>query len=400
MKMLVCHNYYQIRAGENRVVQEEVELLRQHGHEVQLFTDDNTHLERKFSLNSLKYASQVIYSRRTVQRLRTLLQTFQPDIAHVHNTWLQLSPSLYTELTRQSIPTVQTIHNFRWLCIASNLHRDGKVCHDCLEKRGGSLNGIRHRCYYQNLSISTLATMHQFVVRYIFKIPQTKIDKIIVHTPFIYDLFQNAGFAEDKLIIKPNFMRVDNTESQYVAPTNNQSFVYLGRLDKVKGIITLLEAVKKGEIELHIYGDGDLRDLVVDTAASYPNIHYHGNQPHDVCMQALKQARGIVIPSEWYESFPMTFVEATAYGKPVIASDIGSLGYLVQQQQTGIVFPVGNADALLSSMTDLLKNDTLAETLSAKAKAYYEQHLEPENNYDQLINIYEQAIEVSKLRFQ
>jgi len=390
MRILICHNEYRIRAGEARVVAEEKRLLELRGHDVRLFLADNTEVYPQSISKKVALAVSAIYSKRSRSRLAETLQTWRPDVAHVHNTWFQLSPSIYLELYQQRVPTVQTQHNYRWFCAAATFQRNGHVCLDCLDKPGGRLHSIIHRCYHNSRLMSGVLSATQFYAHTLRNIYRRYIDRIIVHTEFIRQLYLDQGFKTEQLRIKPNFMPpLDNIP----ANSTNKGFVFLGRLDPIKGVRTLLTAATLTRVPITIIGSGPLYTEVAAAAERLPNLTFLGPQSHDECLSALRTACAMLIPSEWYESFPMTFVEAMAAGKPVIASALGSLQSLVQDSQAGLLIQPGNASQLAAALERLATDNELAAKLSLHARQYYEAYLTPEQNYVQLMSIYHEAIQ-------
>lgn len=392
MRILICHNHYRIRAGEARVVEEERRLLESHGHDVRLFSADNTDVEPQSLQEQVGLATNAIYSRSSRAKLANILRIWRPDVAHVHNTWFLLSPSIYLELRHQRIPTVQTQHNFRWFCAAATFHRDNQVCLDCIEKPGGRLHGIVHRCYHGNRTMSTVLTATQFWAHSIRNIYRRCIDRIIVHTDFIRQIYLAQGFSAEQLRIKPNFMPPLNG----MPGEPGSGIVFMGRLDATKGVPTLLAAAEMTRIPITIMGSGPLENQVREAAAKLPNLTFLGAQPHDACLSVLRTARAMVIPSEWYESFPMTFVEAMAAGKPVIGSALGSLQSLIEESRAGLLFQAGSAADLAAALDRLGSDDALVTNLAMRAHQYYTLHLTPERNYEQLTTIYQEVIDLKR----
>lgn len=385
MRVLVCHNYYTTRAGEERVVEEESRLLREHGHEVRLFTANNAEAETDTLPQKARLALNAVHSRTTRERLAALVDEWRPDVAHVHNTWFQLSPALYLELHARRIPIVQTLHNYRWLCASASLYRDGHICHDCLEKPGGRLHAVVHRCYHDSTIMSATLAATQLYARRLRRIYDRLIDRIIVQTDFVRDLFVQQGFDPARLVVKPNFMYpISGTVER-----PGTGFVFTGRLDVTKGIRTLLEAAHRIDAPISVFGGGPLEAEARAAADRLPHVTFHGLQPHAVVIEALRGARAVVIPSEWYESFPMTFVEAMALGKPVIASDLGSLGSLVRADETGLLVPPGDPGALAGALRRLHEDDALACQMGDEALRTYHEHLTPDINYARLMQVYD-----------
>ena len=392
MRVLVCHNYYVRRSGEETVVEQEMALLQEHGHEVELFSYDNADVEEGQLAERFQAGLRAIYSRRTPRDLRRFLQGKTFDVAHVHNTWGLMSPSIYRALWQQGLPVVKTVHNFRWLCPIGTFYRDGHVCRDCAERFGGLIHSVIHRCYQNSLTGSSVAASRLLLNRDLLGILRRYIDVIIVQNAFVRDLLVRHGFPAGRMMIKGNFLR--RTEA---APGRRGDYaVFFGRLEASKGLSTLLDAVERAGIPLRIFGQGPLSSWVERQVAERFGgegpVRFEGYAPRSDLVRGVAGSRAVVFPSEWYESYPITIVEAMAHGKPVIASDLGSIPSIVRHEVNGLLFRPGDWEDLAEKITRLWQDDDLQGRLESGARAIYEAEMSSEENYKQLIRIYEKAI--------
>jgi glycosyltransferase involved in cell wall biosynthesis len=392
VRVLVCHNYYVRRSGEETVVEQEMALLRENGHQVDLFSYDNADVEEGEFAERFDAGLRAIYSRPTQHDLKRFLRGKTFDIAHVHNTWGLMSPSVYRALWLDGLPVVKTVHNFRWLCPIGTFYRDGHVCRDCAERLGGLLHSVLHRCYQHSLSGSTVAASRLLLNRDLLGILRRYIDVIIVQNAFVRDLLVKYGFPADKMTVKGNFLR--RTEA---SPGKRGDYaVFFGRLEASKGLSTLLDAVERAGISLRLFGQGPLSDWVKSQVGERfggnERIRFEGYAPRGDLIRGVAGARAVVFPSEWYESYPITIVEAMAHGKPVIASDLGSIPSIVRDEVNGLLFRPGDAGDLADKIGRLWRDDRLQTRLETGARATYEAEMTPEKNYGQLLRIYESAI--------
>ena len=182
MRVLICHNYYGRRSGEGSVVEREAALLQEQGHSVSIFSYDN---QDAHAMGRVELGLRALYSRQTGRDLKSLLEEQSFDVAHVHNTWLLMSPTVYRDLWRAGLPVVKTVHNFRWLCPVATFFRDGQRCHDCLEHPAGLLNAIVHRCYEGNLAGSAVAAGRLFIHRDLLRVYWRYIDVIVLQNEFV-----------------------------------------------------------------------------------------------------------------------------------------------------------------------------------------------------------------------
>ncbi len=233
MKLLVVHNRYHYRGGEDTVVDAEVALLRQHGHQVMLYTRDNRELA---SMNQREAATDVLWSRRTETDIRRIHQEYTPDLIHAHNTFPLISPSLYAVAHQLKIPVVQTLHNFRLLCPQAMLLRNGSSCEDCI----GHLpwRAVLHRCYRNSLPQSAITAAMIFMHR-IRGTWQTEVTRYIVLNQLCRDKFVEGGLPFERMRIKPNFVRVVEKPEWH----GRHGGLFIGRLSAEMGLNTLAAAV-------------------------------------------------------------------------------------------------------------------------------------------------------------
>ena len=383
-KVLLVHNRYLIAGGERQVFEAELSLLRDNGHEVETFVEDN---ERVTELGYVQTAARTIWSTETHRLIAKKLREGQFDVVHVHNFFPLISPSIYYASQAEGVPVIQTLHNFRLLCLNGFLLRNGNVCQDCVG-RPVPWPGIRHACYKESRNASiTVAAMLSFhrAIRTWSKMVST----YIALTEFSRQIFVDGGLPADKVAVKPNFVSKDpgpgNGHGRYA--------LFVGRLSPEKGVDTLLEAWKMlGEtIPLKIVGDGPLSKSVADAAVALPGVEYLGRQDNDTVLGLMQEAAFLVFPSLWLENFPMTMVEAFATGLPVLASDLGNSANLIQTGKTGLHFRPGDASDLAEQARWLLHNPEVLRQMRLATRATYEQHYTPAENYRLLTEIYDKA---------
>ena len=204
MRILVAHNYYQHVGGEDTTFHAEVGLLRRYGHDVIEFTEDNDEIK---SMTGYAVAINTLWSNPTYQRLMHLLHETHPDIIHFHNTFPLISPAAYYACHNYGIPVIQTIQNYRLLCPAATLLRNGKVCELCLQ-RFFPWPSIRYRCYHDSyLHTGVIASM--LATHRLLRTWQRQVNIYILLTDFPRQKFIQAGFPPEKLVVKPNTLYPD-----------------------------------------------------------------------------------------------------------------------------------------------------------------------------------------------
>ena len=380
LRVLLLHNAYQQRGGEDAVVDSEEALLRAHGHAVLRHQRSNDEIA---TLSRAALAAQTIWSRRRAQEVSTLIADFRPHVVHLHNSFALLSPSVIWAASQAGVPVVQTLHNFRLLCPQAMLLRDGKVCEDCV----GHVpwRAVQHRCYRDSASQSAvLATMlqaHRWLGTY-----RERVTLYIALNEFCRDRFIAGGLPAERLRVKPNF--VDLAHPPAEAPRSGLLFV--GRLSSEKGIAVLADAARMlpEGTTLRIVGDGPERHRLEGIVG----VELLGALPPARVYEQMQAAAALVLPSICYENFPRTLVEACACGLPVLASRLGALPELVQHARTGLLFDAGDASALAAAMTQATARPTLSREMGRAARAHYEQYWTGAANHRQLTAIYREAI--------
>ncbi|MCR5651283.1 MAG: glycosyltransferase [Lachnospiraceae bacterium] len=335
MNLLIVHNHYRIPGGEDTVVQNEYELLREMGHEVTLYTRHNDEIGGLTGFKRLALPFEFIYSKKTAKDITELIKAKKIDVVMVHNTLSLISPSVYYAAVKAGVPVVQTIHNFRLLCPKATLYRDGHICEDCIQKGLGC--ALRHRCYRGSFTQTLLCVISTKIHRK--KGIYGKLDYICL-TGFNRDkLLLLSGTDKDRIHIKPNFTA--NAGNMIPYDDRKNTFIYAGRLEEDKGITELLEAWflletkakdPKDVPRLEVDGTGSLSQ----TARKY--VEKHGLKrvnindplPHDDIIKEIARAKALILPTKWYEGFPMTIAEALTAGTPVIGTDLGNTGDLIK----------------------------------------------------------------------
>lgn len=394
MRILLVHNFYQQAGGEDVVFKNESELLQHHGHTVFHYTADNHEL---LQINKGVAALETIWSHPSNKKLESILQEVKPDVVHFHNTFMRISPSAYHVCHKSGVPIVQTLHNYRLLCPAATFYRNGQLCEDCLGRQV-PIASIRHACYRQSRSqsaiVSAMLTTHR-----LFNTWRDKVDVYIALTEFARQKFIEGGLPAEKIIVKPNFTYCDPGER-----TELGTFaLFVGRLTPEKGINVLLKAWDAlADIPLKIAGDGPMRrevEIEIEIKNSEKSsIEFLGKQSQEKIFSLMKEASFLIFPSEWYEGFPMTIVEAYACSLPVIGAKLGSIAEIIQDGRTGLHFIPGNTTDLANKVRWAWNHSEEIEQMGKVARSQYENFYTAKHNYQQLLKIYEQAIENRKQR--
>lgn len=384
IRILVVHNKYQHQGGEDMVAAAEIELLRSRGHTVETYFRHNDDVAASAGIS---LAAQALWSTRTTQDITQLIQTFQPDVIHTHNTFPLISPSLYWAAAKQHVPVIQTMHNFRLMCPQAMFLREQKVCEDCLGRL--PWRGVMRACYrdsrLQTGVLAAMVTLHGAIGTW-----QNKVTRYIALNEFCRDKFIAGGLPAERIVVKPNFVDFPPPEA-----AERKAMLFVGRLSVEKGVSVLMEAVSQlQDIELRVAGGGPEAHLL----SAAPQVTALGALSGTAVQQEMSRAMALVLPSIWYENFPRTLVEAFACGLPVIASRIGALGELVVHGSTGLLFEPGDARDLAEKMLWAQQHPERMVEMGRNARTLYETEFSADRNYAQLMEIYQDAISEVKIK--
>ncbi len=360
------------------VVDAEIELLRSHGDEVVLYRRDNSDIN---AMSKPALAFNTLWSKRTIHDLDKLITEFRPDIIHAHNTWPLISPSLYWAAERAGVPVVQTLHNFRMMCMNGVFLREGKVCEDCMGKV--PWRGVVRKCYrgstVQSAILAGMVVFHRGLGTF-----ANKVARYIALNEFPRKKFIESGIPAERIVVKPNF-------ADFLPPEDmpRKGLLFVGRLSVEKGIKTLAEATALvDDPDLRVVGGGPEAHELEGKAG----ISRLGSLNSDAVRHEMNSAVALVLPSICYENFPRTIVEAFACGLPVIASRIGALADLVRDGVTGLLFEPGNAQDLAAKMAWAKLHPGEMMDMGRSARTQYEAEFSADVNYPLLMSIYKGAL--------
>ena len=329
-------------------------------------------------------AGKVIYSREARQKLSKLLATFRPDIAHAHNIYHHLSPSVLSLLHESGIPTVLTAHDLKLACPAYKMLNSQGICERC--KGGNVLNLVKYRCIHNSLPISGLIAVESFIHR-AFGLYRRNLDKLVAPSQFFRTKLMEWGWPGEMITHIPNYVRADEYQPEYKP---GSYFLYFGRLAQEKGVDTLIRAATHAQVKLCIAGTGpDETKLKALAAAQGGDVEFLGYRTGDDLKTLLRDARAVVLPSQWYENAPMSVLEAYASGKIMIAANIGGIPEMVLEDETGFLFESGNAEELTDLLTRVssFSDDTIAQ-MGKRARDYVIQTFTVDRYIDETLSLY------------
>lgn len=384
MRILMLHNRYLLAGGEEAAVADDVGLLRQHGHEVELLEHDNREIER---IGKSRVALRTLWSQDSYQRVKKILEAGGFDILHAHNFFPLWSPSVYYAASRAGVPVVQTLHNYRLMCVNSFLFRNRGVCEECVG-RWLPWPGVVHGCYRESRMgsavVSGMIGLHKILNTW-----QSKVQVYIAVSEFTREKYIAGGLPAAKIVVKPNFV----SPSPHPGPGGGGFALYAGRLTPGKGISNMLKAWQTAEqcIPLKVVGEGPLASQVEEAVRSTNSIQYLGRKSSVELQKLMGQAEFLVFPSELYETMGRTVLEALAAGTPVLTSALGERASVIVPGRNGFHFPAGDVNALRQRVEQCSKDLEQVRSMRKAARKTFEEKFTADVNAELLLSIYEKA---------
>jgi len=384
VRVLLVHNSYRSDSpsGEQRVVDDESALLEAAGVTVLKYFRGSDEIKHFPLRRRIELPFRPIWSVEDTRGIADVIEHYAPDLLHVHNVYPLISPGVIRVADELGVPVVQTVHNYRHVCANGSYFRDGRVCMDCMDSRS-SWPAVAHGCYRgsraQSVVMATALAVHVSTWR--------RVRLFLPVTEFVAQHLRWAGIPPERIRVKPN-----SAADPGSAGSAGRSLLYVGRLSEEKGLRKLLSAWERSLHpafdELLIAGEGPLRPAVEDLAARCPNFRYLGLLPRSEVHERMATAGAVVVPSLWFEGFPITVVEAFSHGRPVVATRLGSLGSVVDEQ-VGWTYPLGTGK--LWDVLDGIRPDQLQEK-GASARQRYLERYSPRSALRDLLAAYDVAL--------
>lgn len=403
MKILLVNKFFYPKGGAETVLFQERDYLLQHGHEVSEFSMHhqqniaspyteyfvkNIDYRGKTTTRSLiKYpliAAKFIRNGDAILKLKRLLTKHKPEIAHLHNIYHQLTPSIIPALKDRGVKVILTLHDYKIICPNYKMLRHGTICSAC--KNGRYLNCLTHRCEDNSLLKSLLLTLEAFWHRN-FK-SYEGVDLFIAPSMFIAKQVIENGLPHEKVRLLLNGIN----HNEVAASSNDEGYIlYFGRISKEKGLPTLLRAYTKSQtaLPLKIVGTGPLLEEI---RQQYNNVEFLNYKSGNALHALISAASFVIVPSEWYENCSMSVLEAMAHGKPVIGSRIGGIPEQIEHGKSGFLFEMGNEKELAEQITILSKDIGLRRQFSARARQKLIDEYSLEHHCIGLTSLYKESL--------
>lgn len=413
MKILLINRYGYPKYGSETYLLNLRGLLKEKGHKVILFTTkDERNIDKEYAdyfinginidkldtaplLDKLLYTPKTIYSFEARRKIERLIMDTQPDIVHIQNIKRLISPSILDSIKKFGIPIIYTLHDYHLVCPNYRLFSKGKLCEDC--KDDNYYNAVLKKCVRNSFSLSILAYIEQCVHSAI-KIFEKNIDIFIAPSKFLRDKMIECGMGPGRIIHIPNFVCLDNRETKYEF---SSYIVYIGRLVKEKGLITLIQAMKKiTNVKLLIIGEGEHRkelEYLVDKEG-INNIEFKGYISEENIKTAVKNAMFLVVPSEWYEVFGIVIIESFSMAKPVIGANIGGIPELIDDNVNGLLFKPGDAGDLAEKIIYLSDNKDKLREFGENARRKVLESYNQDIHYEKILKVYQDLVKIKNVR--
>jgi glycosyltransferase involved in cell wall biosynthesis len=378
VRILVLHSRYLSGSlsGENRVVDDEIDILRRGGHDVQLLSPSADRL------SAPALAGRSLASIGVARAVRDRVLSEGIDVVHAHNLYPTLGARVLHAAGEAGAGVLLTLHNYRSLCLAATFYRDGHVCEDCLGR--STLPGVVHACYRGSRTQSAVLATSIAVARGARTL--SSVDLFLAVSDFVRAKHVEAGFPPERIVVKRHAVPESRRRK---GP--GRYFLVLSRLSSEKGVAELVGAWSAGLGELRIVGDGPER-AAIEGLARGRDVVIKGAVPPEEVPALLAGARALLVPSVCYETSSRVAIEAYAAGVPVIASRIGGLPEIVAEGETGVTVPPGDEDGWLGAV-GLLSDDDVSLRFGEAAHARWRSDFSPERGLTQLEAAYRAAIE-------
>lgn len=373
LRVLQIHNRYRQPGGEDVVVDAERALLQSNGYEVIRFERTNP----GSAIPATAAMALAPWNPSTAASLARLIEATRPSVAHVHNTWFSVSPSVISAAHRASVPTLMTIHNYRLSCINAQLLRDGQPCELCVGTH--PWNGVRYRCYRGSFASSSAAAITIALNRRV-ETWKRKVNLFLVLTHFMQQILKSTQISPERIVQVPNFAPDPGPRTS--SPSQSETILFVGRLAPEKGIDVVIEAWKRSApsgLQLVVVGDGPLREVL--ESSRVPGVVFRGSVPADEVRKLMLASRAMVFPSVWYEGQPIVLLEALAAGLPVFGSALESISETIGEGGVAVDSWRGFSFGELGDL----------DRLGVAARSRWAEGFTPERHLASLLAAYDQA---------
>lgn len=389
MRILLANKFYYRRGGDCIYMLNLEQILKEKGHELAVFamqypenlpTEWSNYFPSEFSMhpgsNMLEALKRPFFSKEVKKKFATLLDDFKPDVVHLNNIHTQLSPVIAEVAHKKGIKVVWTLHDTKLVCPCYTCMRDGHWCEECFADKTAV---IKHRCMPGGIIGSTIGYLE--AKKWNKDRLQEYTDLFLPPSQFMMDTVVRGGYDAKKFKVLCNFIDVEKVKDPCFE--KKDYFIYLGRVNEVKGIRTLCKATADLPYKLVVIGGGELLPELQEQYKN-SNIEFRGLMEWNDFRPIIERARFMVLPSEWSENNPLTVIESQSLGTPVLGARIGGIPELIEENDSGMTFESGNVDDLKEKIELMWNASFDYKTIADKAVKRYSS----ETYYEQLMKYY------------
>jgi glycosyltransferase involved in cell wall biosynthesis len=411
MRILYCNKYNYPFSGTEAYLFDLIEQMDKRGHETALFSMDHgrapafagrsyliPHVDFKDPnaglLKKVKMAAHTLYSPSARRAMRKCLADFSPDLAHIRGIYHHLSPSILWELKQQRIPVLYHMNDFKILCPTYNFVADGRPCELC--SQGAFRHAATKGCYAGPRSSAVVLAAEAYLHKWL-RTYERCVDIFLAPSEFVRDKLIASGFPAQRIEVLPHFQTLPGDEQ---LATDEGYLLYFGRLSPEKGVYDLLRAmVRLPHTPLIVAGDGPERPRLEALARelNLKHVLFTGMVLGEKLQKLIAGCSFSVFPSHAYETLGKSILESYAWGRPVIASDLGSRRELVQHGVTGLLYSDRDREQLAHSIGFLFDRPDLIEKMGAAARSRVKANHDPEQHMEKLLDLYYRLTSTKKL---
>lgn len=394
MKILAIHNFHRkgSASGDDQVFKSETALLEEHGNQVIKYTASNDEFDNAGIFGKMFATLGMLWSFKHYRAVKKIIDKEKPDVVHIHTFFPLLSPSILYAAKRSGTKVVATLHDTRFICPCATSLRGTSLCNECGD--GKYFRMCKYKCFknskFQSFIVAGIFKYHRFRKSF-----YRQIDKYICLNDNQISLLKSVGFDEEKIVKKYNFVPDVKVESDLSREKNlpERYVVFYGRIGEEKGVRLLMQIWEKlPDIPLVVMGGGPLEKEFKVWAEKKENVHFLGYTQHDKCLAIVKEGEFVVFPSIWYEGCSMVEIETESLGRAIVATDLGFSSEAIENGINGYKVKLGDVEKFADVIRKLWNNPGACIELGNKARLDYENKYMSENNYEQIIRIYESVV--------
>ena len=409
MKILQVNKFFDYRGGPEFYIPELMSRLEARGHEVHVFatrsesnrpTPDRDYFVTRYAYDRHEgawrdavKAVNFVWNREARLSLERMIADIKPDVIHIHNAYHHLSSSVLKTIRESKIPCVQTLHDYKLACPNYMMFTQGAVCERC--KGGHYCQAIKHRCLFPGLLPNMLGAFEMAMTK-AFQSYENSVTTFISPSKFLMDKMIEWGEPPGKFVHLPNPIEVTDMENSTASvESDSDSYVFVGRLYANKGVETVIRAAAGAGVKLDIVGDGPERQRLERLASELcpDRVTFHGFKTGESLENIRRRSRAVLVPSIWYENGPFVILEAMGLNLPVMASDIGGIPEMVQNNVTGMLVKPGSVEDWTQAFRDMeLKNPDQRRAMGQAGRLAVQQGWNWGTHLTKLEEIYNKSI--------